>query len=121
MAAASGVSARIWTEQVPVLPAARAYVQKGIAPGGTHANRRFLASWVSYEPEVTDNDQLLLCDAQTSGGLLAALPSDQASDVVRELQRAGTSAAAVVGSIEAGAAGRIHVGTAKRSDAPPKK
>ena len=115
MAAASGVSARIWTEHVPILPAARAYVQKGIAPGGTHANRRFLASWVSYDAEVTDNDQLLLCDAQTSGGLLAALPNDQASDAVRELQRAGLSATAVVGSIEPGASGRIHVCTARQS------
>ena len=44
MAAASGVSAQIWTDLVPILPAARDYVQKGIAPGGSHANLRFLSS-----------------------------------------------------------------------------
>jgi selenide, water dikinase len=121
MAAASGVSAQIWTEQVPILAAARAYVQKGIAPGGTHANRRFLSSWVSYDSEITDNDQLLLCDAQTSGGLLAAVPADQAADVVRELQQAGISAAAVVGSIQEGDPGRIHVCKARQTGALPKQ
>ena len=38
MAAASGVSAQVWTDLVPILPAARDYVQQGIGPGGTHAN-----------------------------------------------------------------------------------
>jgi selenide, water dikinase len=121
MAAASGVSAQIWTEQVPILPAARAYIQKGIAPGGTHANRRFLSSWVSYDPEITENDQLLLCDAQTSGGLLAALPQDRAEYVVRELQQDGISAAALVGSIQEGAPGRIHVYKTRQSGALPKQ
>jgi selenide,water dikinase len=109
MAAASGVSAEIWFESVPILPAARVYVQKGLAPGGTHANRRFLSNWVSYDSDIDDNEQLLLCDAQTSGGLLAALPNDRAEQVVRELRSAGALAAALIGSIEAGTAGRIRV------------
>ncbi len=41
MTAASRVTARIWADQVPVLPAARQYVAAGIAPGGTRANRTF--------------------------------------------------------------------------------
>jgi selenide, water dikinase len=109
MAAASGVSALVWTELIPILPAARHYVQKGIAPGGSHANLRFLSNWVDYDPDITDNERLLLCDAQTSGGLLAALPGDRVAQVVRELHRSGASFAALVGSIEAGSPGRIHV------------
>src|SRR5262245_6247057 len=46
--AASGVTARVSAAAVPVLPAAREYVQAGIAPGGTHANRKFLAEWVTF-------------------------------------------------------------------------
>ena len=83
MAAASGASAQIWADVVPILPAARVYVQKGIVPGGTHANRRFLSSWVNYDPDITDDEQLLFCDAQTSGGLLAALPRDCVPEVLR--------------------------------------
>jgi selenide, water dikinase len=110
MAAASGVSAQVWVDLVPILSAARIYVKKGIAPGGSHANLRFLANWVTYDPDVTRDDQLLLCDAQTSGGLLAALSGDRVAQVVRELHSAGAGATALIGSIDAGIPGRIHVG-----------
>ena len=40
-------------------------------------------------PDVLDHERLLLCDAQTSGGLLAALPGDSAAQVVQELRSAG--------------------------------
>src|SRR5262249_9138646 len=61
MTAASNVTARIWVEKVPVLVAARRYLAAGIAPGGTRANRQFLADWVDYAPNVTQEEQLLLC------------------------------------------------------------
>jgi selenide,water dikinase len=109
LVAASGTAATIWTDLVPVLPAARDYVRDGIAPGGTHANWRFLSNFVTYEPDVATWEQLLLCDAQTSGGLLAALPGSHAPEVVRDLQAQGLSWAAVVGSVDAGEPGSIHV------------
>jgi selenide,water dikinase len=109
LAAASGVSALVWHDLVPILPAALAYVQAGLAPGGTHANRRFLSGWVDYDPEITEMEQLLLCDAQTSGGLLAAVPGDRAPAVVRELNSLGATATALIGSIEPGEPGRIRV------------
>jgi selenide,water dikinase len=109
LAAASGVSALVWNDLVPVLPPAREYVRKGIAPGGTHANRRFLLDWVDCVPDITEFDELLLCDAQTSGGLLAALPGDRAPSVVHELQALGATWAALIGSIEPGEPGRILV------------
>jgi selenide, water dikinase len=115
MAAASGVSAHVWTDLVPSLPAARDYVQKGIAPGGSHANLRFLSDWVDYDTDITNHERLLLCDAQTSGGLLAALPGDRVGQVVRKLQIAGAASAALIGSIEAGSPGRIHVCRAPQS------
>src|SRR5262249_2326651 len=117
LAAASGTAATVWMDLVPVLPAAREYVQGGIAPGGTHANRRFLSRFVAYDPDIAEWEQLLLCDAQTSGGLLAALPGTQAAAVVRELRASGLGSAAVVGSIDAGEPGRIPVGRAAQ-DSP---
>jgi selenide,water dikinase len=112
LAAASGVSALVWNDLVPILPAAREYVKKGLAPGGTHANRRFLADWVDTVPDITEHDELLLCDAQTSGGLLAAVPGDRAPSVVHELRAKGASWAALIGSIEPGEPGRILVRSA---------
>jgi selenide,water dikinase len=107
MIAASKVGARVYVDRVPVLAAAREYVQAGISPGGTHANHRFLSNWVSYADDVTKEDQLILCDAQTSGGLLAAVSPEQAESLVSSL-RARNVDAAVIGKIDA-TPGRITV------------
>jgi selenide,water dikinase len=107
--ATSRVTATVWADRVPVLPAARRYVAAGIAPGGTRANHKFLADWVTYAADVSGDDQLLLCDAQTSGGLLAAVPHEITDEVVRALLRAGTPAAEIVGRIDGEGAGKIRV------------
>ncbi len=109
MVSASRVAARVWADKVPVLAAAREYVRTGIAPGGTHANRRFLTQWVDFDPSLTEPEQLLLCDAQTSGGLLASVPAEKADHIVARLHQAGVRDAAIVGRIEAGAKVRIKV------------
>ena len=109
MVTASAVCARIYLDRVPILPPAREYVQEGIAPGGTHANHRFLADYVTYAADLSKEDQLLLCDAQTSGGLLAAVAPDRAEAMIAALRAAGASEAAVIGSIEALPPGRIVV------------
>jgi selenide, water dikinase len=109
MTSASGVTATIHLDKVPVLAAARQYVQKGIAPGGTHANWRFLSGWVDYDPDIEKPEQLLLCDAQTSGGLLICLESSRATDLVAALHQGGDFTAAVIGEINCIGAGRIQV------------
>ncbi|MDY3551712.1 selenide, water dikinase SelD [Gemmata sp. JC717] len=107
--AASGVTAEVFASRVPVLDAAREYVKAGIAPGGTRANAKFLADWVEFAPELPPEEQLLLCDAQTSGGLLAAVPAAVADEVMRALNAAGTLASANVGWITGPGRGTIRV------------
>jgi len=99
--AASQISARVYLDRVPILAAAREYVQRGISPGGTHANHRFLADWVRYDADVTKEDQLLLCDAQTSGGLLAAVSPDRAESLLAALRSRNLADAAIIGRIGA--------------------
>ena len=55
----------------------------------------------------------MLCDAQTSGGLLAAVAPDQAEGMLAALRSAGVSAAAVIGEIESAPAGRMFVERSK--------
>jgi selenide,water dikinase len=110
--AASGVTAEVWADRVPVIPAAREYVKAGIAPGGTRANAKFLADWVTFEG-ISPEEQLLLCDAQTSGGLLACVPEAIADEVVKELGKAGTLANAIVGRITGPGSGKIRVTASK--------
>ena len=112
VAAASKVGARVYFDRVPVLAAAREYVQAGIAPGGTHANHRFLADWVRYDADITKEEQLLLCDAQTSGGLLAAVAPERVEELLKSLHDRGVPEAVPIGQIVAGEAGKITVGRA---------
>jgi selenide,water dikinase len=107
--AASGVSAVVALDRVPVLAPAWEYVRAGIAPGGTHANRRFLEDWVSYAPDITKEEQLVLCDAQTSGGLLAAVAPERADALLEALHAYGVRHAAAIGRIEDGSPPRISV------------
>jgi selenide,water dikinase len=113
--AASQVGARIFLDQVPILSAARAYVEAGISPGGTHANHKFLADWVSYDADLTKQDQLLLCDAQTSGGLLAAVAPERVDGLLSSLHARGLTDAAAIGRIESANPQRISV---SRSETP---
>ena len=107
--AASNVSARIYLDRVPVLSAAWEYVRAGVSPGGTHANHRFLADWVTYANDVSKEDQLVLCDAQTSGGLLVSIAPDQAESLLSSLRANGVQHATMIGTIESATPPRIFV------------
>lgn len=107
--AASKCGAVVRRADVPALEAAVAYVEAGIAPGGTHANWRFLAESVRWGEGVDKADQLLLCDAQTSGGLLFSVVADRVDALVAALRERETLAAAVVGELVAEHPGQISV------------
>lgn len=109
LAKASNCSAVVNFSAVPVLEKAIQYVNEGIAPGGTHANWRFMNDWTSYAPELTKEQQLIVCDAQTSGGLLIAVSPEKADELVAELTRHATPAAAIIGELVEGDAGRMEV------------
>lgn len=111
---ASGCGATVWLDEVPVVEEAWGYVRDGIAPGGTHANWRFLNEHVTYEDGLDKPSQLVLCDAQTSGGLLIAVAPDRVDALVRKLEEFGTPAHSVIGKLDEEPVGRIRV-TSKRS------
>ena len=99
--AGSRVGARIDAAAVPVLPSARRLAAEGVFPGGTRANLEFYGKWVRFGAGVDEATRLLLADAQTNGGLLAAVPRRKVKGVLAGL--AGrTLAAAVVGELVAG-------------------
>ncbi|HMP80032.1 MAG TPA: selenide, water dikinase SelD [Pirellulaceae bacterium] len=115
MVSASQVSAEVWFDEVPVIEAARQYVQEGIAPGGTHANRRFLVDWVTFNSDISKEEELLLCDAQTSGGLLAAVPAESAELALKSLHQRCHFVSAIVGRLTDSAPPRISVSRGRTS------
>ena len=107
MVRGSGVAAEITLAGVPVLPGVRQLLANGIAPGGTHRNVSSVADVVTWGDGLTEEDQLLLCDAQTSGGLLISVPAEKQQDLIDALRAEGTQSSAVVGRITHGPAGTI--------------
>lgn len=90
---------RIELNQVPVLDGARELIAHGCYPGGTKKNLTAARGGVRFDPAVGENDQILLADAVTSGGLLLAVPESDAARLVSELERRGALAAAVIGQV----------------------
>jgi selenide,water dikinase len=72
IARASNVTIRIHVSRVPLLPGARAAVDRGVRTGGADRNMSYLESRVDWGA-ATATDRILMIDPQTSGGLLVAL------------------------------------------------
>ncbi|MBT8461734.1 MAG: selenide, water dikinase SelD [Gemmatimonadetes bacterium] len=97
--AASDVSARVFASAPRFLPEAIDLAEAGFVPGGTERNRAAIEPVTGWEPGIPDPVRTVLCDAQTSGGLLACVPKHEASELAAEWESAGY-AASVVGAIE---------------------
>ena len=110
MVKGSRVAAEVDLSAVPVLPGVRELLAQGVAPGGTHRNVSSVNDVVSWDDSLTDDDRMLLCDAQTSGGLLMSVPAARADALVAALKEEGAPCAAVVGRITDGPAGTITAG-----------
>ncbi len=78
IARGSDVSFEIDLEKVPVLDGTYELAEQGIVPGGSKSNHKWLEKVIDYSSEITLQQQLVLCDAITSGGLLIALSSEEA-------------------------------------------
>jgi selenide,water dikinase len=77
MAGGAGAGLLIRNSQVPFLSCARKYAELGTFPGGSLDNRNFFAPRVSFADAIDEPARMLLFDAQTSGGLLLAVPQEK--------------------------------------------
>lgn len=109
MARASGVSFEIQAEALPLLPEARALARAGMVPGGGKANREAYAARMRFAEEVDEALRILVCDPQTSGGMLMAIPQETAGDLDAALQDAGLEQARVIGRVVAQGAVELSV------------
>ena len=106
MARGSGLAATLYADTIPLLAGAAALAERGFATGAAARN------WASYGAEVTlpagtaDWRRGLLCDPQTSGGLLIAVAPEHAGDVLERCRAAGFPHAAIIGAM---GEGRGHV------------
>jgi len=106
---ASGAAAEVQAAAVPLLARARELAERGAIPGGTRRNLESLTGAVEFATGIDETTRLLLADAQTSGGLLIALPESQVQTLRAALERERAPVAAQIGRVVAGPAGRIAV------------
>jgi selenide, water dikinase len=92
MLRASNVRAVIRADSLRILPDVRDLARRGLVPGGTAANLDFVAPRTDLPPSMEQADRLVLADAQTNGGMLAAIAPRAAEKLLRRLADAGARA-----------------------------
>ncbi|HNQ24083.1 MAG TPA: selenide, water dikinase SelD [Phycisphaerae bacterium] len=110
MITASQVDVELDHRALPWIAPAPELALAGHVPGGTRANRGYVEPLVEWAPSVPETVRMLACDAQTSGGLLAAVPATQAEAAVEALRAAGVEAACIIGRVTRSGGGRMVVG-----------
>jgi len=83
MAESSGVGLRVDFDRIPFTRGARRYADEWTFPGGSLDNRLFYGLHVSFLRDLSEAEQMLLFDAQTSGGLLLAVPMERLEAMTR--------------------------------------
>jgi cysteine desulfurase len=106
----SGVEAEIFFSKVPFMRNLVNLVEKGAVSGGTRGNLKYYSEWIDWSPELNETQRLMLCDAQTSGGLLFSIPEEYAHAVLDALHDNGILVASLVGRIAKHGKGMIHAG-----------
>jgi selenide, water dikinase len=98
----SKVGMRFYYDQIPFTRGAERYAEEWIFPGGSLDNRSYYGDQAHFEPQIDEHSRLLLFDAQTSGGLLLAVPSGRIDDFLAQARRL-EQPAWVVGEVVDGA------------------
>jgi len=95
------VGAHVEVARVPVLEQTWDFAEREVVPGGTRRNLASVASFMDWSESVTPEQQLVLADAQTSGGLLMAVAPESLDGLMADLHATGVQSASVIGRFTA--------------------
>jgi len=95
----SGLGMEINIASIPIFEAAKEFAGMGLVPGGARRNIDYYSSHVKQECEISDEMRDILFDPQTSGGLLIAVSSDTADELLNKMHRNNIADAAIIGRI----------------------
>lgn len=109
MAVESRVTVEIRFESLPLFPGVREYAEQGVFSGANERNADFSADRTLFDDGISEGMKAVLYDAQTSGGLLIAVPEAGAAPMLKDLHGAGVSDAAAIGQVTGKSEGRIEV------------
>jgi selenide,water dikinase len=102
MCRGSGLGARVNMADVPLLDNVLAMADAGIVTGASARNWASYGADVELAPALKGPQKALLCDPQTSGGLLVACAQDALAEVMATFERHGFAHAGLIGGMVAG-------------------
>jgi len=108
MLEASEVDGELWWASVPVMEGTEQLIGMGEVPGGTRSNLDSANRWTAWPDSIAEASRLILADAQTSGGLLAAVDPENVEELLADLSTSGEGGH-VVGRVGDPGSGRITV------------
>lgn len=100
MANASKKDLVIYTSKVPIFEEARDFVSMGIIPEGDHHNLNFCKKFIKIDSQVPEDMIILLCDAQTSGGVLVAVPEEKKEEFEKKMLEKGLNFIEPIGEVK---------------------
>lgn len=107
MAAGSGMDVVLHFSEIPLLPGTARYAAMDLIPGGTRSNLEFVRDKIKNIAGLSETELFILADAQTSGGLLIALPEKEAPELLKKLKESGMEQASIIGNCSGAGIGTI--------------
>jgi len=84
---------------IPIMPQVKELCEQNVVPGGSKRNMAYLEDKVSYDNSISHTTKQILCDAQTSGGLLIAIDKKDAVEYLKEIEELSFGYASIIGEI----------------------
>ncbi|GAG44501.1 unnamed protein product, partial [marine sediment metagenome] len=95
----NNLGAELWINDIPVIDGLDKYISLGMIPGGTIKNQEIYSCSVEKKPDITSEQEIILYDAQTSGGLLLSISPEQAEKAKELLFQQGFTSSQIIGKI----------------------
>ena len=93
------ISFSISSNEVPFIKEAFELCKNGVLPGGSKRNLKFMEDKTYFSNNIDPTLKAILCDAQTSGGLLVAINKDDAKEFIKELEDFSFGYAKIIGEV----------------------
>jgi selenide, water dikinase len=99
MVKGANVGITLYVDRVPHFPESIEMIKQGVRTGVTLENKALVADFIRLDASVTPEEEMLMYDPQTSGGLFIAVAAERADTLVQKLHECGVTDAAVVGEV----------------------